>query len=53
MTPYDTQHTGGVNYYPQRAFFGDFYPYEGDKDFLSPLVAVQLNRYESKFCNYN
>lgn len=49
MYPHDKQHLGKVHYYPQRGFFGDFYPYEGDKDYLSPLVGVQVHLNDSKF----
>ena len=42
--PHDTENIGEIKYFPQspQGFPGYYFPYENRKDYLSPLVAVQL-----------
>lgn len=49
VAPYDAEHIGEISYYPNRAFYGQYFPYNGDRDYLPPLVAVQVDRHDSKF----
>lgn len=49
VNPHDQQHVGKFSYYPQQGFMGDFFPYDGSKDYLSPLVAVKLDNISPGF----
>lgn len=49
VNPHDQQHVGKFSYYPQQGFMGNFFPYDGSKDYLSPLVAVKLDNISPGF----
>ncbi|XP_063708821.1 sodium/potassium-transporting ATPase subunit beta-2-like [Culicoides brevitarsis] len=40
----DKEYIGPVKYFPFQGFPGYFFPYSGQDDYLSPLVAVQFER---------
>lgn len=42
--PADVENIGPVQFYPNRGFPGYYYPFETDDDYLSPLVAVHLEK---------
>lgn len=42
--PADKEYIGPIKYYPFQGFPGYFYPYNGQDDYLSPLVAVHLEK---------
>lgn len=42
--PNDMEIIGPVSYYPGRGFAGYYYPYTNQPGYLSPIVAVQLER---------
>lgn len=42
--PADKEYIGPIKYYPFQGFPSYFYPYNGQDDYLSPLVAVHLER---------
>lgn len=43
-----------VKYYPEfQGFPGYYYPYENQKGYLSPLVAVQFIKFKSMYRRYN
>ncbi|KAJ9595666.1 hypothetical protein L9F63_013132, partial [Diploptera punctata] len=44
--PADRQHIGPIKYYPGRGFPGYYYPYQNIDGYLSPLIAVMLERPE-------
>ncbi|KAJ2944453.1 hypothetical protein O0L34_g3793 [Tuta absoluta] len=43
-TPTDQENIGHVRYIPQQGFPGYFYPYNNAEGYLSPLVAIHLER---------
>lgn len=51
MHPHDEQHLGQFNYHPQQGFLTDFFPYAGENGYLQPIVAVQMDQYESNLLN--
>uniref|UniRef100_A0A336M884 CSON011892 protein n=1 Tax=Culicoides sonorensis TaxID=179676 RepID=A0A336M884_CULSO len=42
--PADKENIGPIKYYPYQGFPGYFFPYNGQDDYLSPLVAVHLEK---------
>lgn len=44
--PVDRENLGPVEMYPGMGFAGYYYPFRNQKDYLSPLVAVQFKRPE-------
>lgn len=49
VNPHDQQHVGAISYFPKQGFMGDFFPYDGSKDYLPPLVAVKLDNIRPGF----
>lgn len=47
----DKENIGDIEYFPTRGFPAYFYPYTNAPGYLSPLVAVKLNRPKSKYKN--
>lgn len=47
-TPADKENIGPVKYLPFAGFPGYFYPYENAEGYLSPLVALHLEKPRSK-----
>lgn len=43
-SPADSEFIGPVSYYPKQGFPGYYFPYENSEGYLSPLVAVHLER---------
>ncbi|XP_028176252.1 sodium/potassium-transporting ATPase subunit beta-2-like [Ostrinia nubilalis] len=43
-TPADQENIGPIKYFPYPGFPGYFYPYENAEGYLSPLVAIHLER---------
>nr|CAD7588162.1 unnamed protein product [Timema genevievae] len=43
-SPADRENVGNFSYYPRQGFPGYYYPYTNAEDYLSPLVAVRLQR---------
>lgn len=50
--PADIENVGPIQYFPRRGFPGYFYPFENSEGYLSPLVAVHLERPTRKFKNH-
>ncbi|CAH0749310.1 unnamed protein product [Diatraea saccharalis] len=48
-TPADRENIGPVKYLPYPGFPGYFYPYENAEGYLSPLVAVHLEKPKCKY----
>lgn len=44
LYPADKEYIGPIKYYPFQGFPGYFYPYNGQDDYMSPLVAIHLER---------
>lgn len=40
---WDNEHMGEITYYPKQGFDGYYFPYKGEKDYLTPLVAVKMS----------
>ncbi|KAF5288019.1 hypothetical protein FQA39_LY15548 [Lamprigera yunnana] len=49
MTPADVEHLGSISYYPFQGFESYYFPYKNDKNYLSPLVAVQMTNVKKGF----
>ncbi|KAK7590239.1 hypothetical protein V9T40_001852 [Parthenolecanium corni] len=43
-SPADSEFIGPVSYYPKQGFPGYYFPYENSEGYLSPLVAVHIER---------
>lgn len=41
-SPADAENVGQINYIPERAFPGYFFPYENSEGYLSPLIALHF-----------
>ncbi|XP_967342.1 sodium/potassium-transporting ATPase subunit beta-1 [Tribolium castaneum] len=41
--PFDREHVIGFDYFPSRGFPGYYFPYTNNDNYLSPLIAVQIN----------
>lgn len=50
--PLDKENIGPINYVSKRGFPAYFFPYTNVPDYLSPLVAVRLERPKRKFTFY-
>ncbi|CAG2062531.1 unnamed protein product, partial [Timema podura] len=48
-SPADRENVGNFSYYPRQGFPGYYYPYTNAEDYLSPLVAVRLQRPSSEY----
>lgn len=46
--PADIENLGPITYIPQRGFPGFFFPYENSEGYLSPLLAIHIERPRSK-----
>lgn len=49
VNPHDREHVGAFSYYPKQGFLGDFFPYDGSQEYLSPIVAVKLDNIRPGF----
>ncbi|XP_063695879.1 sodium/potassium-transporting ATPase subunit beta-2-like [Culicoides brevitarsis] len=43
-TPVDVENIGPISYYPKNYFPGYYFPYKNQKNYLSPLIAIQLEK---------
>ncbi|KAF2905831.1 hypothetical protein ILUMI_00337 [Ignelater luminosus] len=41
--PPDSDHIGALSYYPHRGIMGYYFPYDGNKHYITPLVAVKVD----------
>ena len=48
MDPADKEFIGNVEYKPYQGFPGYYFPFLGEKNYLSPLVAVHFKNISSK-----
>lgn len=46
--PADQENIGPMRYIPQRGFPGFYYPFENQKGYLAPVMAIQFERPKSK-----
>lgn len=46
--PADVENIGPMRYMPQRGFPGFYYPFENQKGYLAPIMAIQFERPKSK-----
>lgn len=47
--PVDRENVGPINYYPQRGFQGFYYPFQNQKGYMPPLVAIHFERMRNNF----
>lgn len=47
--PVDKENVGGFRYFPSQGFPSFYFPYKNVKNYLSPLVAVQVLNTARKF----
>lgn len=50
--PADRENLGPIQYMPYQGFPGYYFPYTNQEGYLSPLVAVHLQRPKSKYHRY-
>lgn len=51
-SPADSEFIGPVSYYPKQGFPGYYFPYENSEGYLSPLVAVHLERPKREYPHF-
>ena len=49
MTAFDKEHIGKLIYYPVAGFYEHFFPYDGSKAYLSPIIGIQLDNLSRNF----
>jgi sodium/potassium-transporting ATPase subunit beta len=42
VNPADEEHMGEIQFFPDPGFKASFFPYTGQNNFLSPLIAVKF-----------
>jgi sodium/potassium-transporting ATPase subunit beta len=46
--PADVENMGPINYFPNRGFYGYYFPFTNQKGYMSPMVAINFERPNSK-----
>lgn len=52
-TPVDVENIGPIQYHPERGYPAYFFPYTSQKDYLEPIVAIELERPTRKKLNFD